>query len=153
MSDIVTKCSKCGHIGIAHSDGNMTHIWNNCNGKLIECNMSKEDLRTLERVINDNDFFQAMLDLKEKDIIEYGVKMAQFRTQVAQQEAARKAKSSTVPKCPHCNSTNIKPISGLAAAHPLLCGACSARKSIRALNAKAVAIHGNFGKALIPIHF
>lgn len=113
MSDIVTKCSKCGHIGIAHSDGNMTHIWNNCNGKLIECNMSKEDLRTLERVINDNDFFQAMLDLKEKDIIEYGVKMAQFRTQVAQQEAARKAKSSTVPKCPHCNSTNIKPISGL----------------------------------------
>lgn len=72
MSDIVTKCSKCGHIGIAHSDGNMTHIWNNCNGKLIECNMSKEDLRTLERVINDNDFFRLCWILRKKILSNMG---------------------------------------------------------------------------------
>ena len=113
MGRIVTKCNRCGKIGMSHDDGDMIHKANNCYGKLIECNMSCEDLDIISRVVNENDFFQAMMDLKEKDIIEYGVKMSQFRAQVAQQKAARKAKSSTVPKCPHCSSTNIKPISGL----------------------------------------
>ncbi len=112
MDRIVAKCNRCGKIGMCVEEG-LIHQVNNCNGKFVKCNMSCEELDVISRVVNDNDFFQAMLDLKEKDIIEYGVKMSQFRAQVAQQEAARKAKSSTVPKCPHCNSTNIKPISGL----------------------------------------
>lgn len=115
MSQIVTRCNKCGKIGISDLEFSLIHQdSNNCNGKLIECNMSCEDLITLGHISNDNDFFQAMLDLKEKDIIEYNVKMSQFRTQDAQQKGARKAKSSTVPKCPHCSSTNIKSISGLS---------------------------------------
>ena len=113
MSIVVAKCNKCGAIGKCDTDYKMVHIENNCNGQFIECNLSCDEFHIMCCISNDDDFFRAMLDLKEKDIIEYNVKMSQFRTQVAQQEAARKAKSSTVPKCPHCNSTNIKPISGL----------------------------------------
>ena len=109
---VVRKCTKCNKIGL-YNENETIHDIRGCHGPTIECNISCEELDIISRVVNDNDFFQAMIDLKEKDIIEYGVKMSQFRAQVAQQEAARKAKSSTVPKCPHCSSTNIKPISGL----------------------------------------
>ena len=109
---MVRKCTKCNKIGL-YNENETIHGANGCNGHTVECNISYEELCIISRVVNDNDFFQAMMDLKEKDIIEYGVKMSQFRAQVAQQEAARKAKNSTVPKCPHCSATNIKSISGL----------------------------------------
>lgn len=47
-----------------------------------------------------------MIDIKEKDIIEYNLKMSQFRTQVEQQKINRD-RISNQPKCPKCGSTNI----------------------------------------------
>lgn len=49
-----------------------------------------------------------MDDLKSKDIIEFNLKMSQFKSQVGQQKAAEE---SNVPKCPTCSSTNIEKIS------------------------------------------
>ena len=60
-------------------------------------------------------FMQAMNDLKERDIIEYNLKLSQFKTQVEQQQS-NKLQNDNTPKCPTCNSTNIKKISGLSKA-------------------------------------
>lgn len=113
MSRIVVKCNKCKGIGICDSDSDLIHKTNNCNGKLIQCNISCEDLNIISRISNDNDFFQAMIDLKEKDIIEYNLKMSQFRVQVQQRESIKKQQSEqSRVHCPYCNSTNVKKISG-----------------------------------------
>ncbi len=107
---VIRKCLKCNKIGI-YNEG-IVHGANGCNGDTIECNISYNDFIILCSISDDNDFFQAMIDLKEKDIIEYNLKMSQFRTQLEQQKAS-KAQSDTTPKCPHCHSSNIRPISGL----------------------------------------
>ncbi len=113
MSRIVVKCDKCNGIGICDSDSDLIHKANNCNGKLIQCNISCDDLNVISRIANDNDFFRAMIDLKEKDIIEYNLKMSQFKTQLEQQKSTSQT-SSNIIKCPTCNSTKVKRISGTA---------------------------------------
>ena len=109
MSRIVVKCDKCGEIGACESNSDLIHRVNNCNGHFIETSLSYDDFWLLCDISDDNDFLQAMIDLKEKDPIEYQLKMSQFKTQVQQQE-------SNTPKCPTCNSTNLKKISGLSKA-------------------------------------
>ena len=51
-----------------------------------------------------------MIDLKEKDIIEFNLKMSQFKSQLEQQKS-NKTQNSNRPKCPTCGSTNIEKIS------------------------------------------
>ena len=53
-----------------------------------------------------------MIYLKEKDIIEYNLKMSQVKSQLEQQKS-NKVQNDNTPRCPHCRSTNIRPISGL----------------------------------------
>lgn len=54
-----------------------------------------------------------MISLHDKDIIEYELKMSQFRAQVEQMNAAENVKKAeeNIPKCPTCGSTNIEKIS------------------------------------------
>ena len=47
-------------------------------------------------------FIKAMMDLYEKDIIEYELKLAQFK-----QTASQKEKEDNSPRCPKCGSTAI----------------------------------------------
>lgn len=109
MDRIVVKCEKCGEIGFATKEG--IDKKNNCNGRLIKQNISYEDGVILCDISEDDDFLQAMIDLKEKDIIEYNLKMSQFKNQVEQQQNIKKQQQkSSKPHCPTCNSTNIKPI-------------------------------------------
>ena len=118
MERVVKKCDKCGVIGLCDA-GAMVHIANGCNGNLIKCNLSSADLITISHIANDNDFFQAMIDLKEKDLVEYQLKMSQFRTQDQQQKQIKRASSaasSNTIKCPTCNSRNVKRISGMSKA-------------------------------------
>lgn len=102
----VRKCNKCGIIGMIE-DGDMTHIVNNCYGTFEPTNLSCEELSIMSQVLNDNNFFQAMIDLKENDIIEYGVKMSQFKAQVGKQESQMQ-KTSPAVRCPRCGSTNVQ---------------------------------------------
>lgn len=109
MSDLVKKCKKCNYIGIYSQDYN---IHKNCDGELEIVNITCDDLITMSHISNDNNFLQAMIDLKEKDIIEYNLKMSQFKSQLEQQRSS-KIQNDTTPKCPHCRSTNIKSISAI----------------------------------------
>ena len=60
----------------------------------------------IEDISTDKNFLQAMIDLKEKDIIEYNLKMSQFKAQLQQQKSSAPRKANTV-RCPRCGSTNI----------------------------------------------
>lgn len=109
MNEIIKKCDKCGDIAVYTSTYNI-HKENNCNGNLIETSLSYDDFCVLCDISEDNSFFQAMIDLKEKDIIEYNLKMSQFKSQLEQQKN-NKTQNSNQPKCPTCQSINIKKIS------------------------------------------
>lgn len=80
------------------------------------------DISILKKISTDTNFIQAMMDLKEKDIIEYQLKLSQFKSQVEnkkqaqQQVKIQKQPEVNVPKCPTCGSTNIQKISGLSKA-------------------------------------
>lgn len=58
-----------------------------------------------------------MIELHDKDIIEYELKMSQFRAQVEQINVTEKMKKETTVsqvRCPYCNSTNVNKISALS---------------------------------------
>ena len=85
---------------------------------LVETNMTFDEMHIICEASNANrQLLEAMMELKEKDIIEYELKMSQFRNIVEQQEQQEREKqSANQPHCPICNSTNIKKISGLSKA-------------------------------------
>ncbi|WWR16819.1 hypothetical protein V1224_05135 [Lachnospiraceae bacterium JLR.KK008] len=110
MNFVVKQCKKCKEIMGACRPESLIHTANNCNGELEELNISGDELSIIEDISTDKDFIQAMIDLKENDIIEYNIKISQFKTQLQQQKSS-KAQTDNTPRCPHCKSTNIKPIS------------------------------------------
>lgn len=59
------------------------------NTDLETYNISGEDLLIICDISEEPAFLEAMIQLKETDIIEYNLKMSQFRTQVEQQEQAK----------------------------------------------------------------
>ena len=76
---------------------------------LIETNITEDELHEIGEMSNYNpEFLKAMRELKEKDIIEYELKMSQFR---ANTQSNNISQSSNQPKCPTCGSTNIEKIS------------------------------------------
>lgn len=77
-----------------------------CNGNLIELNLSKDEFHILFKTSPDKDFIFAMDKLKADDIVEFNLKMSQFKQSIPKQ------KSDNKPKCPTCGSNNIKKISG-----------------------------------------
>ena len=54
-----------------------------------------------------------MIKLKETDPIEYQLKLSQFKNQVQQKSSEQ---NKNILKCPTCQATNIKKISGLSKA-------------------------------------
>lgn len=83
-----------------------------CGGKLVDTKFLREELHLLGELSNWNrQLLDAMMELHEKDPIEYQLKIQQFKTQFQQEE---QKSNSTVPHCPTCNSTNIKKISTMS---------------------------------------
>ena len=105
----ICKCSKCGWIGTYDdSDVDMTHMTNQCGGICVPIDITYDEFLILRKVTNFNksmDFIQAMIDLKQTDIIEYNLKMSQFRNQVQQQKAAKQQDNRV--RCPKCGCTDI----------------------------------------------
>lgn len=106
MNFVVKKCKKCKQIMGACSPKALVHTANNCNGELETLDISRDELSIIEDISTDKNFLQAMIDLKDNDIIEYNLKMSQFRAQLQQQKSSTPQKSNTV-RCPKCGSTNI----------------------------------------------
>ena len=68
------------------------------------------DLIILKKISNDNDFLEAMIELKKNDPIEFQLKMSQFKTQLQQQESSKPTNTTPtkdIIRCPKCNSTAI----------------------------------------------
>lgn len=83
----INKCLECGH-------------------DLIDCHISCDDYDVIVHISTDADFLKAMIDLAQKDPIEYQLKISQFKANLAQIQAAKEEENSKV-HCPKCNSTNI----------------------------------------------
>ena len=73
---------------------------------LYDANITEDEFDILCEISNDDAFYNAMNDLKEKDIIEFNLKMSQFRTQLGQQQSSRVVEDNKV-HCPKCKSTSI----------------------------------------------
>lgn len=82
-----------------------------CGKNLEDTILTVEEYAILEETSIDVSFFDAMIDLKQKDPIEFNLKLAQFKTQVGQQQNNN---NSNQLKCPTCSSTNVQKISGTA---------------------------------------
>lgn len=77
-----------------------------CNSKMIKTPLLVEEYVYIALISEDRDFIDAMIELKQKDIIEFKTKIAQFKVQVdAQEERERQEKNK--PKCPKCGSTSL----------------------------------------------
>ena len=117
MNFVVKQCKKCKEIMGACRPESLVHTANNCNGELETLNISWDELSVIADISTDRNFLQAMIDLKEKDIIEYNLKMSQFKTQLEQQKSAReKVKTDNRLKCPTCGSAKVIRIPGLSKA-------------------------------------
>ena len=93
-----TKCPMCGKEG------------------LIDSGITENDLNDIGLVSNYNrQLLESMIKLHNEDIIEYELKMSQFRNQLEQKRANERARrqqqTQNMPKCPTCGSTNIEKIS------------------------------------------
>ncbi len=118
MEYIETLCDNCRHL--LYSPINI--INHDCGGNLIPLELEHDDYITLCKVWSTGneidytvhwDLYNAMVELKKKDIVEYNLKMSQFRNQVEQQKNSSQANSNKI-KCPTCNSIKVKRISGTA---------------------------------------
>lgn len=80
-------------------------ICDECQSKLIDVPISTEEYGDIVDISNTIDFLEAMIGLKQKDPIEYQLKMSQFKTQLQKQES-----STNQITCPKCKSTNIQTV-------------------------------------------
>ena len=126
----VSICPKCGDKGIGNNESNICGC---CGGEKIllpytveeYIKLSKEEIDglyekfdvhpliptydALDISIATNDNYavvDAMIELRQKDIIEYELKMSQFRDRAKQIRLARIDEEERV-KCHRCGSTNI----------------------------------------------
>lgn len=78
-----------------------------CKNEVKDINVCLNDILILAKASNYNrQLLDAMIELHDKDIIEYELKMSQFRAQVDTQEE-RKRQERNLPRCPKCGSTSI----------------------------------------------
>lgn len=85
----------------------------NCGGEFVNIDFPAEDLSVIMSISGDIDFIEAMIKLRQDDIVEYQLKISQFRNQA---EQLKQQQESSKPKCPTCGSANLKKISGLSKA-------------------------------------
>ncbi len=69
--------------------------------------ISRDDALSIYNATKSTEIIDAMIELKQKDIIEYGLKLSQFDAQVRQQNAEWRASQANAVKCPRCGSTAV----------------------------------------------
>lgn len=85
-----------------------------CKHELIDTLLSEDDFYDIGEYSNYNrDFLLAMIDLRQKDVIEFETKMQPFREATKKKEQVEEIKRQeylkniNIPKCPKCGSTSI----------------------------------------------
>lgn len=123
MSDIQYYCPNCMKTRMDvyrwnfHDNHTQTETCYQCGGKLIKTNFIRGELPPLIEASSDPSFIDAMMKLKDKDIIEFNLKMSQFRAQMNEKDAKEVAirqenekkqeQESIRIKCPRCGSTAV----------------------------------------------
>ncbi len=77
-----------------------------CENIMVKMNLTNKEFNVIIKISGDSSFIEAMDELKSKDIIEFNLKMSQFKSQVSQTQAQQKQEEETI-HCPKCNSTSI----------------------------------------------
>lgn len=77
--------------------------------QLIPMHITCEEFQTIRQISNDPSFVLSMNDLKEKDIIEYNMKLSQMKSNLAAIQVTDKQQSN-LPHCPKCGSTAISTV-------------------------------------------
>lgn len=106
------ECQTCGYIHEGNSVPSSCPVCHNNN-------FLEYDFAVLKSLKCSQQLIEAMQKLKQTDIIEYELKMSQFRNQLDQKRANERAQRQQLqlqqaqnqPKCPTCGSTNIQKIS------------------------------------------
>lgn len=99
-------CKECGYVYAGDTPPTICPICK-FNNTLVN-----EDINILQKLRCSQQLIDAMQKLRQSDIIEYELKMSQFRTQYEQQQSIKKTQQTdNRPKCPTCGSTNIEKIS------------------------------------------
>lgn len=109
LTDEVWVCSnkKCKYAWyVKPGDKPSVDICNKCGSEIIKSPLTAEEYAYITLTSENRDFIDSMIELKQKDIIEYEIKMSMFRNLVEQQEKAKQEERNK-PKCPKCGSTNI----------------------------------------------
>ncbi len=60
-----------------------------CKSKLIDTGMDESEYIDIAKISKDINFLEAMIKLKQDNIIEFQSRMSQFKTQLAQQESSK----------------------------------------------------------------
>lgn len=106
LEDKVTICSKCKMQWLYKPDETpIRTTCSRCNSPVIHTNITAEEMFLIERISEDRDFLNAMIELKKNNIIEYQTKIAQYR-QIAKADGCY---DKPKPKicCPKCGSESI----------------------------------------------
>lgn len=93
----------CGQI--IHKDSTKCQYCNSNNISELNSTAILGDYFVLQKISNDPNFIKAMMELHDTDIIEYNLKLSQFKAQLSQ--AQTREESSNQVRCPKCNSTSI----------------------------------------------
>lgn len=100
-------CKECGYVYEGQTPPNPCPVCK-FNNTLVD-----EDMDILQQLRCSQQLTEAMLDLRDKDVIEYELKMSQFRTQYEQQKQIQKQatqQSNTTTTCPRCGNTTFTPM-------------------------------------------
>lgn len=91
---------------VKHGDMPSCKLCYACDSNIVKTPLLVEEYAYITLISEDRDFIDAMIELKQKDIIEFKTKIAQFKAQVDAQEE-RKRQERNLPRCPKCGSTSI----------------------------------------------
>lgn len=118
MIKFCKTCKSNGHIEFGGTYGyywcwlDTVHECKVCGSAFEDIDFPALDLKVLTQISQDVNFIEAMIKLRQDDIIEYESRMSQFRMQAEQKEQIeqQKQESTNQVKCPTCGSTNVQKI-------------------------------------------
>ncbi len=109
--EIIWFCPKCKEEGREpYNEIICSNICPKHKVAMQEINISSMDYFVLKNISSDFNFIEAMIKLKDDDIIEYQSRMSQFRNQIEQQEQIKKQSEEqqrNQVRCPKCGSIHI----------------------------------------------
>ena len=98
------ECNEIWYIDIGETPDDITCY--KCKSHMTKTNLTTDEFKYIKQISTDRDFIEAMMKLKQENIIDFKLKIADFKSRVESDENERK-KNSNIPSCPKCGSTSL----------------------------------------------